>query len=194
MKVSQIESRATDESLSLRVGEVGNSLVWDTRVLRAGAASSSGLALLLRGVDGVEPEHVGVVLFTVSLSSRAKPVSAQGHRTYVVPDGHDQNHGNADGVLHRGPSADLSVAVALVENAKLVGAEVVGDLGRIGDTVKGWGRRVDADAVLDEVLVETVVVELGDNAGKSCQKLGFANGNCRSYVNTLLVSTVRPAP
>lgn len=39
----------------------------DTGVLGAVATGSAGLALLLRGVDGVEPEHVGVVLQSVSL-------------------------------------------------------------------------------------------------------------------------------
>lgn len=50
----------------LRVGELSLDLGGDTRVRGAVATGGAGLALLLGRVDGVEPEHVGVVLRTVS--------------------------------------------------------------------------------------------------------------------------------
>lgn len=50
----------------LGVGVLGDDLGGDAAVLGAVAAGGAGLALLLRGVDGVEPEHVGVVLGCVS--------------------------------------------------------------------------------------------------------------------------------
>jgi hypothetical protein len=72
----------------LRVGVLGDDLGWDTRVLGASAASRAGLALLLRRVDGVEPEHVGVVLGDVSLDKREKRgkglTSAQMERTRTM--------------------------------------------------------------------------------------------------------------
>lgn len=50
----------------LRVAVLGDDVGGDTAVLGAVATGATGHALLLRGVHGVEPEHVGVVLFTVS--------------------------------------------------------------------------------------------------------------------------------
>lgn len=50
----------------LGVGVLGDDLGGNTAVLGAVSTGAAGEALLLRGVDGVEPEHVGVVLVRVS--------------------------------------------------------------------------------------------------------------------------------
>ena len=60
----------------IRVGVVGLNVSRDTRVLRAVTTGTAGLAFLLRGVDGVEPEHVGVVLsFQLAVWHFTKTVS-----------------------------------------------------------------------------------------------------------------------
>ena len=52
------------------IGVLGDDFGGDTGVLGAVTTSSAGLALLLRRVDGVEPEHVGVVLQDMSGSCK----------------------------------------------------------------------------------------------------------------------------
>jgi hypothetical protein len=57
------------KKVDLRVGEFGNDLVGNAGVLRAGPTGRTGLALLLRWVDGVEPKHLRVVLFVFHIVS-----------------------------------------------------------------------------------------------------------------------------
>jgi hypothetical protein len=47
---------------NIPVGILGLDVGWNARVLGAVTTGGAGLALLLRRVDGVEPEHVGVML------------------------------------------------------------------------------------------------------------------------------------
>lgn len=47
------------------IGLAGLDVLGDTRVLRAVATVATGSAGLLRGVGGIEPQHVGIVLATI---------------------------------------------------------------------------------------------------------------------------------
>lgn len=56
-------------------------------------------------------------------------------QTYVVPDGHDQNHGKGQGLVELGEASDLLKAVEFVEDGVLVGAVLGGDVGGLGDAL-----------------------------------------------------------
>jgi len=87
----------------LGVRDAGLDLTGDAGLLSARATGGTGLALLLRGVDGVEPQHVGVVLGSMSVGSSGSQerqlwrVVQRGVVAYIIPDGHDQNHGHGEG-------------------------------------------------------------------------------------------------
>jgi len=86
--------------------------------------------------------------------------------THVIPDGHGEDHGNADSSVESGKAADLGVAVTIAKGLELRGAE----LGRDGagavavDALDGRARDLDLLSVLDEELGELVLLELGDDA------------------------------
>jgi hypothetical protein len=56
-------------------------------------------------------------------------------QTYVVPDGHDQNHGEGKGLVERGEPTDLLEAVPLVKDGVHVGAVLGGDVGGLRDAL-----------------------------------------------------------
>ena len=84
--------------------------------------------------------------------------------TYVVPDGHDEDHGDAEGLVELVPSAHLGEAVAVTEHSELVLAELGGDVAGGGDARVGRGGDDELLAVLDEELGELVLGELADDA------------------------------
>ena len=147
----------------------------DAAALITITARRARLALLVRRVGRVEPEHVGVV---------------------VVPDGHDQDHGHAQRRVELAEAADLGEAVAVAEGLELRRAVVRRDVGAVRrDAVPGRCRDVDLLAVLDEELGEFVFFEAGDDAVCLLVTLGTSGrGKGRTYVNFLLVSTVLPLP
>lgn len=83
--------------------------------------------------------------------------------TYVVPDGHDEHHGHAQGGVELRKAADLGEAVAVVESLELVGAELGGDVTSVRDALDGGGRGQNLLAVLDEELGESAGLELRDD-------------------------------
>lgn len=121
----------------LRVGELRLGLGRDSRGLGAVATGGTGLALLLGWVGRVEPEHVGIVLWCHTVRSGLLPggVLLSKGQTYVVPDGHDQDHGKAEGLVELGEAADLLEAVELVEDGVHIGAVLRGDVGGLGDAL-----------------------------------------------------------
>lgn len=85
--------------------------------------------------------------------------------TYIVPDGHDKDHGDGQGLIEGSPASDLSEAVAVTKDLKLVVAEVGSDVAAVWETIVcGRGNYV-LDAVLDEELGELVGGELAHDAG-----------------------------
>ncbi len=59
-----------------------------------------------------------------------RPASGTGQNergTYVVPDGHDQDHGHLQGLVELREAADLAEAVTITECLKLVRAELRSD-------------------------------------------------------------------
>lgn len=144
-----INSRPNRTKPNVRVDNLGATIVTlhlrrDTRALRTITTGSTRLALLLRRVGGIKPEHVSVV---------------------VVPDGHDENHRHAQGRIELGEAADLCEAVAVAEHLELRGAELGRDVGVVGrDAVPLGAGDLDLLAVLDEELGELVFLEAGDDA------------------------------
>lgn len=122
--------------------------------------------------------------------------------TYVVPDGHDEDHGNPEGVVHLLEAADLLEAVAVVEHIEHGGAELGGDLAAVGHALPRRRRDLDLAAVLDEVLGELVLLEAGDDAAaENDVSVSVCPGRQRkvapqgvTHVNLRLVSSVLPLP
>lgn len=83
--------------------------------------------------------------------------------TYVVPDGHDQDHGDVERLVELGEAADLLEAVAVAEEGVGVGAELRGNVAAIRDSLEAGGGDLDLLAVLDEELGELIVGELSDD-------------------------------
>ncbi len=137
----------------------------DAGRLVAVAAVAAGGAGLLGRVAGVEPEHVGVVLWSrVSVQQRC----FLNGETYIVPDGHDEHHGDRKGLVELGEAADLGKAVAVAKCLELSRAELGSD-GRavLGNAIELGRRDLNLLSVLDEELSELVLLELGhDAAGK----------------------------
>ena len=85
--------------------------------------------------------------------------------TYVVPDGHDQNHRQGQSLVELFEAADLTEAVPVVESRKLGVAELGGDSAALGgNAVDGGGWDLDVLAVLDEELAHLVLLEASDDA------------------------------
>lgn len=98
---------------------------------------------------------------TVSIKWSSWPAQ---RRTYVVPDRHDQNHGDREGLVELGEAADLGEAVLVTKDLELRAAKVRGDAAALGKAVKGRGGDLDLLAALNEELGELVGLELGDDA------------------------------
>lgn len=140
----------------LGVGVVLDDVGGGAAGLGAAATESARDTLLLGGVEGVEPEHVGVV---------------------VGPDGEDEDHGHTEGSVELGVAADLAVAVAVLEDGGVGRAELGGDLGiELGQAVKLGSRGGDDLAVLDEDLVGTVLLEAGDDTAPNTLVRGRYGG------------------
>lgn len=68
-------------------------------------------------------------------------------------------------LLHGAPAADLSVTVnILVKDVEKDIAEAGVDVGAVGEALPSGGGDLDLLAALDEVLVQVVGLELGDDA------------------------------
>jgi hypothetical protein len=116
--------------------------------------------------------------------------------TYVIPDGHDKDHGNGEGLVQSIEATGLGEAVAVIEDAELSIAELRGDVGAVREAGPGRRGHLDLAAVLDEELREPVTLEAGDNAvlGQHPDILRRRRGGQGTYVNLRLVSTVLPLP
>jgi hypothetical protein len=138
-----------------------------------------------------------------------------GRMTYVGPDGHDQHHGQAQGLVELGEAADLVEAVAVVEDLELVGAKLGGDGAARRDALEGRGRDLNLLVVLDEELSQLIILEASDDAMRTyvsawsleveawpashrtfmtlitTQESDLGIG---THVNFLLVSTFMPLP
>ena len=159
IKDLNINSRPNRPKPNVRVHHLGAAIVSlhlgrHARILSAVSTGGTGLALLLGRVDGVEPEHVGVV---------------------IVPDGHDQDHGHAQGRVELVEAAHLGEAVAVVEGLELRAAELGRDGGGVRrDTLDVGSGDLNLLAVLDEELGELVLLEAGDDAvGMSVLMVGL---------------------
>lgn len=152
---------------NIRAGKVGLDLGGDTGGLVAASAGGARLAFLLGRVDGVKPEHVGVVL---RIYCQYWLLGEGRKRTYVVPDGHNQDHGNGESGVELIEAADLGEAVAVVKGLELGCAELGGDgAGVAGDAIDLGGGDLDLLAVLDKELGELVLLEARDDAVGSCR-------------------------
>ena len=84
---------------------------------------------------------------------------------YIIPDGHNQDHGDAESFVERAEAADLLEAIAVVKGNGGGAAELRGEgAGVAGDAVDSGRGDFDLLAVLDEELGELVVLEAGDDA------------------------------
>jgi hypothetical protein len=87
--------------------------------------------------------------------------------TYIIPDGHDEDHGNPESRVELREAADLGKAVPVTKRFELVSAELGGDVATVSrQALKGRRRNVNLLAVLDEELGEFVLLEAGDDAVK----------------------------
>lgn len=96
------------------------------------------MTCLLGWVAGVKPEHVGVVLreSTCQRMFWSLPLcQAWWTITHIIPDGHDQNHGLLESLVHLREPTDLGEAVAVAECLELVGTELRGDVAAGGDAL-----------------------------------------------------------
>lgn len=89
----------------------------------------------------------------------------------VIPEGHDENPLPAEGRVELGEASDLREAVAVTKGLELGGAELGSD-GVTGHAADGRVGHVNLGAILDEVLRDLVVGELGDDAGCSWSAIG----------------------
>lgn len=185
--VSDVDGRTNGAEADIRVDDFGVGigsldLSGNTRVLRARATSGAGLALLLRRVDRIEPEHICVVLllsvfFSFSFlllfgggeEGRAGwlcvYVSWVGGKTYIVPDRHDKNHGNSESGVELRETANLFKAVAVAKGGRSSLTELGSNVTSFPrNTIPlGWGC-LDLLAALDEKLGKPVLAELGYNS------------------------------
>ena len=83
--------------------------------------------------------------------------------TYVVPDGHDEDHGHAKGGFELRETTNLGEAVAVAEGLELGGAEFGRDVAGGREALIGRGGNRDLLAVLHEELGELAGLELGDD-------------------------------
>ena len=83
--------------------------------------------------------------------------------TYVVPDRHDEDHGNPKGVVEEGPSTDVVESVEVVKDLKDLVAELGGDGRGVGKTLEGRGGDLNLLAVLDEELRHLVLLKASDD-------------------------------
>lgn len=104
----------------------------------------------------------------------------EGHlgATYIIPDGHDQHHRVAgEGRVELGEPPDLVEAVAVPEDVELGGAVVGRDGAAVREAVVGRLGDQDLLSVLDEVLGQVVLGELGHDcellAGVNCLALAI---------------------
>ncbi len=87
--------------------------------------------------------------------------------TYIVPNGHDEDHGNSEGRVELRKAADLGKAVPVTKRLELGSAELGGDVATVRrHTLPGRRRNVNLLAVLDEELREFVLLEAGHDAVK----------------------------
>lgn len=161
---------------NLRAGNLRLHLGRHAAVLGTVTPGGARGALLVGRVDRVEPEHVGVV---------------------VVPDAHDEDHGQRQGLLQLGPAADLVEAVAVAKDVEDVGAVLGRDGARRGEALERRAGHVDALVVLHKELRQGVALEAGHDAGSECLLAwGWrtTRGRGGAYVNFLEESTVLPLP
>lgn len=85
--------------------------------------------------------------------------------TYVVPDGHDEDHRvGGQGRVDGGESSNLTEAVSVTKDSDFVFAVLRGDRAAVGEAIKGRGGDVDGLAVLDKELGKVVLGEPSDNS------------------------------
>ena len=73
-------------------------------------------------------------------------------KTYIIPDRHDEDHGDGECLVELAPAADLGEAVAVTKDLKLIVAELRRDVARVGNSVVCGRRNLMLLAVLDEEL------------------------------------------
>ena len=123
----------------------------------------------------------------MELRGRREPRREKGNgereevKTYVAPDGHDEDHRNGEGLIELAVSADLVESIAVIKGDGGGRAHLGGDLvGVGGDALDVGGGDLDGLAVLDEDLVHGAGLEAGDDATDFPIVLGFlhhtANG------------------
>ena len=84
--------------------------------------------------------------------------------THIVPDRHDQHHGNGEGLVQLRPTTNLVEPVLIAEHLELVLTEFGGNSATGGDARESWWRNFNLLVVLDEELRDLVSLELGDDA------------------------------
>lgn len=185
-----MRSEADVRPHNMRIRVLGDNLARHPRVLRARAARRARLALLLGRVHRVEPQHIGGVLEpSVSLHD------SSGVGTYISPDGHDEHHRQADGLVQGAEAANLRLPVALVPgNVVRLAVLRVDGVGVARDAL-GVGRGdLDDGAVLDEDVVDLVVTEAGDDAGVVSIRLPATPRGFGTHVKGSFVLTVLSCP
>lgn len=86
-------------------------------------------------------------------------------KTYIVPDGHDENHGNSESGVKLRETANLFKAVAVAKDGGGSLAELGSDIAVVrGDTIPLGRGHFDLFAVLDEKHSKLVLAELGYNS------------------------------
>jgi hypothetical protein len=97
---------------------------------------------------------------------RAEGKEGEGkQRTYIIPDGHDEHHGNGEGLVQLVEAANLRKAVAVIKGLEHGRAKLGGDGGAVlREAVPLGGRDLDLLSVLDEELGELVLLEPGHDA------------------------------
>lgn len=88
--------------------------------------------------------------------------------TYIIPDGHDKNHGNGEGLVQLSEAANLLKAVTVTERLGHGTAQLGSESGAArGDAVPLRSRDLNLLAVLDKELGELVLLELGNDTTMS---------------------------
>jgi len=121
--------------------------------------------------------------------------------TYIAPDGHDEHHGEGEGLGELGVSTDLVETVAVVEDGGSSRAEGSVDLVAVGgDAFHVGSGDLDGLAVLDEDLVHSILFETSDDALRGGEThVNFCTGGETwggekegTHVNFLVVSRRLP--
>lgn len=94
-----------------------------------------------------------------------RPGAYRGWSTYVVPDGHNKNHGGGDGLAHLGETSLLGEDVGITES-RFLGIAVVG-----GDGVSGVAGDVRLGVLEDLAVLDVEPLDLRQVSVAALQEL-----------------------